>query len=98
MTTSTPAGVELIDLAKSFGSVRALAGFSINIGPGELVALLGPSGCGKTTVLRALAGLQSLDKGQIIVGGKDITYLAPNRRNMGMVFQAYSLFPHMTAE
>ena len=98
MTTSTTAGVELIDLAKSFGSVRALAGFSINIGPGELVALLGPSGCGKTTVLRALAGLQSLDKGQIIVGGKDITYLAPNRRNMGMVFQAYSLFPHMTAE
>lgn len=59
--------------------------------------MLGPSGCGKTTALRALAGLQDLDAGQIIVDGKDITFMAPNKRNMGMVFQAYSLFPHMTA-
>jgi putative spermidine/putrescine transport system ATP-binding protein len=89
--------VHLIDLAKSFGSVTALAGLSIDIAAGELVALLGPSGCGKTTALRALAGLQDLDRGKILVGGRDVTNLNSNKRDMGMVFQAYSLFPHMTA-
>jgi putative spermidine/putrescine transport system ATP-binding protein len=86
-----------VNLSKQFGKVRALAGLNVDIAEGELVALLGPSGCGKTTALRALAGLQDLDAGQIIVDGKDITFMAPNKRNMGMVFQAYSLFPHMTA-
>jgi putative spermidine/putrescine transport system ATP-binding protein len=89
--------VNLIDLAKSFGSVTALAGLSIDIAAGELVALLGPSGCGKTTALRALAGLQDLDRGKILVNGHDVTNLNSNKRDMGMVFQAYSLFPHMTA-
>jgi putative spermidine/putrescine transport system ATP-binding protein len=89
--------VQLVDIAKHFGPVKALDGLTLDIAKGEFVALLGPSGCGKTTALRALAGLQELDRGKIIVDGKDITYLAPNRRNMGMVFQAYSLFPHMTA-
>jgi putative spermidine/putrescine transport system ATP-binding protein len=89
--------VQLVDLHKFFGPVHALDGLSIDIAPGELVALLGPSGCGKTTALRALAGLQDLDSGQIIVDGQDITYARTNRRDMGMVFQAYSLFPHMTA-
>ena len=97
ITKGASASVKLIDIAKSFGQVKALAGLTLEIGPGELVALLGPSGCGKTTALRALAGLQDLDRGQILVNDKDITYLAPNRRNMGMVFQSYSLFPHMTA-
>ncbi len=91
------ASVKLIDIAKSFGQVKALAGLTLEIQPGELVALLGPSGCGKTTALRALAGLQDLDRGKILVDDIDITFLAPNRRNMGMVFQSYSLFPHMTA-
>jgi putative spermidine/putrescine transport system ATP-binding protein len=77
--------------------VKALDGLTLEIAPGEFVALLGPSGCGKTTALRALAGLQDLDRGQIVVDGKDITNLAANKRGMGMVFQAYSLFPHMTA-
>lgn len=89
--------VQLVNIAKHFGSVKALDGLTLDIAKGEFVALLGPSGCGKTTALRALAGLQELDRGQIIVDGEDITFTAPNKRNMGMVFQAYSLFPHMTA-
>lgn len=95
--SSSSAAVQLIDLAKSFGSVHALAGLTMEIAKGELVALLGPSGCGKTTALRALAGLQGLDRGQIFVDSKDVTFLRANHRNMGMVFQAYSLFPHLTA-
>jgi len=87
----------LVDITKHFGPVKALDGLTLDIAKGEFVALLGPSGCGKTTALRALAGLQELDSGNIIVDGKDITFMAPNKRNMGMVFQAYSLFPHMTA-
>ena len=89
--------VQLFDLAKHFGSVKALDGLSLDIAQGELVALLGPSGCGKTTALRSLAGLQELDRGKIIVDGKDVTFQNANKRGMGMVFQAYSLFPHMTA-
>ncbi len=89
--------VHLDDLSKHFGKVTALDGFSLKISQGELVALLGPSGCGKTTALRSLAGLQELDRGKIIVDGKDITFQKTTKRDMGMVFQAYSLFPHMTA-
>jgi len=94
---SNNAYVQLVNLSKHFGKVRALDGFSLDIAQGELVALLGPSGCGKTTALRALAGLQDLDAGSIFVDSKDITFVSPNKRNMGMVFQAYSLFPHMNA-
>ena len=89
--------VQLVDLAKYFGKVKALDGLSLDIAQGELVALLGPSGCGKTTALRALAGLQELDRGQLMVDGKDVTFQSASKRGMGMVFQAYSLFPHMTA-
>ena len=89
--------VQLVDLSKHFGAVKALNGFTLDIAQGELVALLGPSGCGKTTALRALAGLQELNGGKIIVDGKDVTHQNANKRGMGMVFQAYSLFPHMTA-
>ncbi|MFZ4123538.1 MAG: ABC transporter ATP-binding protein [Candidatus Planktophila sp.] len=94
---SNTAFVQLVNLSKHFGKVRALDGLNLDIAQGELVALLGPSGCGKTTALRALAGLQDLDSGSIHVDSKDITFVAPNKRNMGMVFQAYSLFPHMSA-
>ena len=89
--------VELTDLRRSYGGVAALDGLTLHIEPGEFIALLGPSGCGKTTALRCLAGLEDPDSGTIEVGGRDVTAIPTNRRDMGMVFQAYSLFPHMTA-
>ena len=92
------AGVEvrLQSLRREYGPVVALDGFDLTMKPGELVALLGPSGCGKTTTLRLLAGLEDADSGSIVVDNRDITRVPANKRDMGMVFQAYSLFPHMT--
>ena len=82
-------------LSRQFGAVHALKEFDINIPKGELVALLGPSGCGKTTALRIIAGLEKSDAGSVMLNGKEITSDAAHKRNMGMVFQAYSLFPHL---
>lgn len=100
-TTEAPAKagvrVELRSLRRSFGDVHALNGMALDMAPGELVVLLGPSGCGKTTALRVLAGLEDADAGQVVVDGKDISSVSTSKRDMGMVFQAYSLFPHMTA-
>ncbi|MCW2792380.1 MAG: transporter related protein [Nocardioides sp.] len=98
MTLATEAGlaVELTDLTRVYGSVRALDGLTLHLAPGELVVLLGPSGCGKTTALRILAGLDQATSGSVEVGGKDLTRVPANKRDMGMVFQAYSLFPHLT--
>jgi putative spermidine/putrescine transport system ATP-binding protein len=89
--------VRLEDLRRMYGTTTALDGLTLTLSPGELVALLGPSGCGKTTALRLLAGLEEANSGRVIIGGKDVTDVPANRRNIGMVFQAYSLFPHMTA-
>src|SRR6476469_6014857 len=88
--------VELNDLTRVYGSVKALDGLTLHLEPGELVALLGPSGCGKTTALRILAGVDDPTAGMVAVGGRDITKVPANKRDMGMVFQAYSLFPHLT--
>ena len=101
--TRTPGGaaraaveVRLEGLSRHYGPVVALDHLDLTLQPGELIALLGPSGCGKTTTLRLLAGLEDADTGRVIVGGKDITRVSAAKRDMGMVFQAYSLFPHMT--
>jgi len=94
--SATGTGVSLVDLRRTYGTLNALDGFSLDIAPGEMVVLLGPSGCGKTTALRILAGLDRADAGEVRVGGEDITRVPANKRDMGMVFQAYSLFPHMT--
>jgi putative spermidine/putrescine transport system ATP-binding protein len=90
-------GVQFQDLHRWYGRVHALDGLTMDIAPGELVALLGPSGCGKTTALRALGGLDEVDSGRILVDGKDMTHVPASKRGMGVVFQAYSLFPNMTA-
>ncbi len=89
--------VEFEGVSKVFGATRALDGLDLEIAPGELLALLGPSGCGKTTALRILAGFEDASSGAVLVDGHDVSRQPPNKRDMGMVFQSYSLFPTMTA-
>ena len=88
--------IRIQNLTKRFGTVTALHGLDLAIEPGELFFLLGPSGCGKTTLLRCLAGFYLPDEGRILFGDEDVTRLAPHKRNTGMMFQSYALWPHMT--
>ncbi len=88
--------VELDRLTKRFGTTAAVHGLSLSVGRGEFFTLLGPSGCGKTTTLRIVAGLVEPDDGRVLFDGKDVTRLPPWDRNLGMVFQNYALWPHMT--
>ena len=88
--------LHLHNLSKSFGTLPALAPIEIEIRDGEFFSLLGPSGCGKTTLLRIIAGLEAPSSGTILIDGVDITALPPQKRNVGIVFQNYALFPHMT--
>src|SRR5438105_7996184 len=89
--------VRLEDLTRKYATTTALDRLTLTLAPGELVALLGPSGCGKTTALRLLAGLEEANSGRVVIDGEDVTGKPANKRDVGMVFQAYSLFPHMTA-
>jgi putative spermidine/putrescine transport system ATP-binding protein len=88
--------VVLDDVSKSYGDNVAVHRMSLNIRQGELVTFLGPSGCGKTTTLRMIGGFIDVTAGAIRVDGREVTRLAPAKRNMGFVFQSYALFPHMT--
>ena len=88
--------IQLNRLAKQFGSTTVVNDFSLSIPKGAFVSLLGPSGCGKTTVLRMLAGLETPTAGSITIDGRDVTGLKANQRQIGMVFQAYALFPNLT--
>jgi len=90
--------LDLERVAKSYGQVRVLSEISLALEEGEFVSLLGPSGCGKTTLLRIVAGFEDPDQGTVRLAGTEITGAPPAKRQMGMVFQAYSLFPNMTAE
>ena len=90
-------GLTLQGLTKSYGNVVAVDDVSLNIPGGEFLTLLGPSGSGKTTLLMMVAGFVSPDRGELLVDGQPITAVPPERRNFGMVFQGYALFPHMTA-
>ena len=93
----TGTSVSLRGLTRIFGQTRALDEMSLDIAPGERVALLGPSGCGKTTALRIVAGFEFADSGEVLIDGKDVSATPASKRDMGMVFQSYSLFPNMNA-
>jgi iron(III) transport system ATP-binding protein len=88
--------LELKDIRKKYGSFTALHDISLKVKQGEFVCLLGPSGCGKTTLLRIIAGLEAPTEGKVFLKGKDATKMQPGKRNFGIVFQSYALFPNMT--
>jgi putative spermidine/putrescine transport system ATP-binding protein len=94
--TITAPPLRLVDVSKSFGGVQVLKPLRLDLVQGEMLALLGPSGCGKTTTLRLIAGFEVPDSGHIVINGQNMTAMPPNKRGLGMVFQNYSLFPHMT--
>ena len=91
------AGLTARGLVKRYGEAAAVDGVDLDVRAGEFVSLLGPSGCGKTTTLRMIAGLERVDEGEIAIDGRTVTDLPPQRRNLGMVFQQYALFPNLTA-
>lgn len=95
--TETPI-ISIRNVTKRFGDFVALEDISFDIRPGEIFALLGPSGCGKSTLLRILAGFETPSEGDVLIDGKDVTDVPPNKRPINMVFQSYAVFPHMTVE
>ena len=87
--------IKLEGIAKSYGRQKVLHHVNLDVAAGEFVSMLGPSGSGKTTILKVIAGFEAQDEGHVWIGGRDMTGIAPERRNIGVVFQNYSLFPHM---
>ncbi len=96
MTGTTTAGVAFVDVHKSYDDVKVVKGVSFDIAPGEFLVLVGPSGCGKSTCLRMIAGLEEVTEGQVKIGERVVNDVAPKDRNIGMVFQSYALYPHLT--
>ena len=90
--------IRMENIVKTYGETRVLNGLSLSIEEGTFLTVVGSSGCGKTTLLRIIAGLETPDMGQAFIDGKDCTQLPPSKRNFGIVFQSYALFPHMTVE
>ena len=93
-----PVGVDIRNVALSFGTTQVLKDITVSVQPGEFFALLGPSGSGKSTLLRLIAGFNQHQRGEVLIGGRDVTGTQPWKRNVGMVFQNYALWPHMTVE
>ncbi|MDT7836513.1 ABC transporter ATP-binding protein [Aquabacterium sp. OR-4] len=88
--------LQLDQIGKRYGAVEVIADLSLDVRQGEFIVFLGPSGCGKTSLLRMVAGLESVTRGRVLIGGEDVTHLAPGQRKLAMVFQHYALYPHMT--
>ena len=90
------AGIRIENVRKYYGSIKVVKDFSLDVADGEFVVLVGPSGCGKSTMLKILAGLEPASAGRVLIGGSDVTDLAPGDRDIAMVFQNYALYPHLT--
>src|SRR3982751_6902704 len=88
--------LELKNIEKSFGETQIIRGVDLEINKGEFIVFVGPSGCGKSTLLRLIAGLEPITKGNLMLDGKDITWLPSGKRDLAMVFQSYALYPHMS--
>src|ERR1700733_13982709 len=88
--------LQLVDVSKRYGAVQAVRGASLEVRAGEFVSLLGPSGSGKTTTLMMIAGFEEPTEGSILLAGRQIEHVPPNQRDIGMVFQSYALFPHLS--
>ena len=93
-----PVSVDIRHIALSFGTTQVLKDINLVVEPGEFFALLGPSGSGKSTLLRLIAGFNQHQRGEVLIDGRDVTGIPPWKRNVGMVFQNYALWPHMTVE
>jgi ABC-type Fe3+/spermidine/putrescine transport system ATPase subunit len=92
------AGVQLVNVSKRFGKVQAMDRINLDVKSGEVLSLLGPSGCGKTTTLRSIAGLEAPSEGEIYIEHRDVCGIPIHKRQVGMVFQDYALFPHLTVQ